>query len=185
MKISIHITLFLLAIFFSAVGNAQDVTYPGKPRLKEHHNTTYRVSIGFPTHWSLDTPLRNEIWLSVGELRGNNAACFVRLSEVEHLRLSTPEAFFSQMDENAFVKLNSIGIPDIKVHIYDLAYLSGRKARRIAYSGTDSGIRTGTISYQALDGDRIFTVGCLSESTTFQLLFNDFEAVISSFRFRK
>lgn len=185
MKISIRATLFLLVVFFSVAGNAQDVTYPGKPRLKEHVNTEYRASIGFPAHWSLDTPLRNEIWLSVGELRGNNAACFVRVSEVEYLRHSTPEAIFAQMDEKEFVKLNSIGMPDIKVHLYDLAYLSGRKARRVAYSGTDSGIRTGSITYQTLDGDRIFTVGCLSEVNTFQLLFNDFEAVISSFRFRK
>ena len=185
MNIQVRVTLALFAVFAAAFANAQDVTYPGKPRLKEYTSTKYRVSIGFPTRWSLDTPLRNEIWLSVGELRGNNAACFVRVSEVEHLQLSTPEAFFAKMDEKAFIKLNSISMPDIKVHLYDFAYLSGRKARRVAYSGTDSGIKTGTITYQALDGDRIFTAGCVSEISTFKLLSNDFAAIISSFRFRK
>ncbi len=185
MNISVRVTLVLLTVFAAAFANAQDITYPSKPELKEYVSAKYRISIGFPSHWSLDTPFRNEIWLSVGELRGNKAGCLVRVSEVEHLRLITPEAFFAQMDEKAYIKLNSIGMPDIKVHLYDIAYLSDRKARRIVYSGTDSGIKTGTIAYQALDGDRIFTVSCLSETSTFQLLFNDFEAVISSFRFRK
>ena len=184
-----NILIFVCLVFVTTVGSsltyAQDVSYPGKPELKEYVNEKYHVSVGFPAHWSLSEPIRNEIWLSVGELRGNNAACFVRVSEVEYLHLSTPEDHFAQMDEKAFVKLNSIGMPDLKVHLYDMAYLSGRKARRIAYSGTDSGIKTGTITYQALDGDRIFTVGCLSEASSFQLLYNDFEAVISSFRFRK
>lgn len=184
--IYIRNTFILLAVALVATfAYAQDVTYPGKPKLMEYISDKYHVSIGFPSHWSLDKPLRNEIWLSVGELRGTSAACFVRVSEVEHLRLSTPEEFFAQMDENAFMKLNSIGMPDINVHLYDMAYLGGRKARRVAYSGTDSGIRTGTITYQALDGDRIFTVGCLSEASAFQVLYNDFEAVISSFRFLK
>ena len=185
MNISIRFMLFLLVLFFSAAGYAQDVTYPGKPRLKEHVNTNYGVSIEFPVHWSLDEPLKNEIWLSIGELRENYAACFVRVVEVKNLHLSTPEDFFAQTDEKAFVKLSSIGAPDIKVHLYDLVSLSGRKARRVVYSFTDSGIKTGNIIYQTLDEDRIFTVGCVSESTTFLLLFNDFEAVISSFRFRK
>jgi hypothetical protein len=185
MNIPVRVTLVFLTVFTAAFANAQDVTYPGKPRLKEHASTKYRVTVGFPAHWSLKPPPRNEIWFSVGEIRSNNAACFVRVSEVEHLHLLTPETFFAQMDEKAFIKLNSIGMPDIKVHLYDPAYLNGRKARRVAYSGTDSGIKTGTITYQALDGDRIFTVGCLSEASAFQLLFNDFEAVISSFRFLK
>ena len=89
------------------------------------------------------------------------------------------------MDEKSFVKLNSIGMPDIKVHLYDMAYLSGRPARRVAYSGTDSEIKTASITYQALEGDRIVTVGCLSEAATFQLLFNDFESIITSFKFEK
>lgn len=76
-------------------------------------------------------------------------------------------------------------MPDIKVHLYDMAYLSGRPARRVAYSGTDSEIKTASITYQALEGDRIFTVGCLSEAATFQLLFNDFESIITSFKFEK
>ncbi len=185
MKTLLRVTSVLLTAFASACVNAQNIAYPGKPTLEEHISAKYQVSIGFPSHWSLDTPLRNEIWLSVGELGGNGAACFVRVSEVEHLRLSTPEAFFAQIDEKAFIKLNSIGMADIKVHLYDMGYLNGRIARRVAYSGSDSGIKTGTITYQALDGDRIFTVGCVSEISTFQLLFNDFEAVISSFRFRK
>jgi len=184
MKNPLLVTLVLLTAFISAFVNAQEITYPGKPALKEHVSTKYRVSIGFPSYWSLDNPIRNEVWLSIGQLRGKGAACFVRVSEVEYLRLSDPEDFFGKNDEKAFIKLNSIGMPDIKVHLYEMGYLSGRKARKVAYSGSDSGIKTGTITYQVLDGDRIFTVGCLSEISTFQLLFNDFEAVISSFRFR-
>jgi len=107
------------------------------------------------------------------------------MSEVENLRLSTPDSFFAQMDEKAWIKLASAGIPDVKAHLYDFAYLSGRKARRVVYSGTDAGGKIGSVFYQALDGDRIFTVGCLSEIGVFQMLFNDFEAVISSFRFER
>lgn len=185
MSTLLRVTLALLTAFASGFVNAQEIAYPGKPTLEEHASAKYQVSVGFPSHWSLDTPLRNEIWLSVGEIRGNGAACFVRVSEVENLRLSTPEEFFAKIDEKSFIKRNSIGIPDINVHLYDMGYLNGRIARRTAYSGSDSGIKTGTITYQAIDGDRIFTVGCVSEASTFQLLFNDFETVISSFRFRK
>ncbi len=184
MYILIRISLVFVTVFAASFIYAQEVSYPGKPELKEYVNAKYRVSVGFPKHWLLDKPLRNEIWLSVGELRGYNAVCFVRESDVKNLQLSTPEEYFAQMDEKAFVKLNSIGMSDLNVHLYDMAHLSGRKARRIVYSGTDSGIKTGTIVYQTLDGDHIFTVGCLSEVSAFQLLFNDFEAVISSFCFR-
>lgn len=174
-----------LVVAFPTMSGAQDVNYPGKPTLHKHTSGIYKVSVGFPKNWALNPPLRNEIWLSVGELRGKNAACFVRMSEVENLRLSKPENFFAQMDEKAWIKLTSAGMPDVKTHLYDLAYLSGRKARRVVYSGTDSGVKIGSVFYQALDGDRIFTVGCLSEIGVFQTLFNDFEAVISSFRFER
>lgn len=168
---------------FASCAIAQTVTYPGKPSLRQYTSSEHRVQISFPVAWKLDRPLKNEIWLSVGELRGNGAACFVRVSSVESLRLSTPAEFFAKTDEKAFVKLNSMAMPDIKIHMYDMAYLGGRTARRAIYSGTDSGVRTGTVTYQTLDGDKIFTAGCVSESTTFQLLYNDFEAVLSSFRF--
>lgn len=159
------------------------VTYPTMPELKQFTNIEYGVSIQFPSQWKTETPLRNELWLSQGPINDAIGICFVRVSEVTGLRLSTPDEFFSQTDEASFVKLTSMSMPDIKVRLFDMAYLGGRKSRRIIYSGTDSGIKTGNVIYQALDGDRIFTVGCLSELSAFHLVYNDFEVIISRFEF--
>ena len=172
-----------LLITYSSSAFPQNITYPGKPPLREYTNSNLGMQVGFPAEWKLDRPLKNEVWLAVGALRGHGAACFVRLSTVEGLRLSEPETYFSQTSERDFVKLNSVAMPDIRMHRFDMAYLGGKKARRAVYSGTDSGVKTGTVTYQTLDRDNIVTVGCASEAGTFQLLYNDFEAVVASFRF--
>ena len=179
------ITALLVALMLACSSSAfaQNITYPGKPPLRQYTNSNLGMQVGFPADWKLDRPLKNEIWLAVGTLRGHGAACFVRLSAVEGLRLSEPETYFAQASERDFVKLNSIAMPDIRMHLFDMAYLGGRKARRAVYSGTDSGVKTGTVTYQTLDGHRIVTLGCVSEASTFQLLYNDFEAVAASFRF--
>lgn len=174
----------LLFILLVRTAGADQVTYPNMPSLKQFSNEKYQVSIQFPSHWKTEAPLRNEIWLSQGAINNSIGICFVRVSEVVGLRLLTPDEFFSQTDEESFIKLTSMSMPDIKVHLFDIAYLGGRKSRRIIYSGTDSGIRTGNVIYQALDGDRIFTVGCLSELSAFNIVYNDFEVIISRFEFR-
>jgi len=165
------------------VSDSSEIVFPGMPSLKRHSDTRYGISIGFPSTWEADTPLRNEILRSRGEIRGIAGICAVRVSAVDNLHLVTPDEFFSQTDEDAFIKLTSIGMPDIRVHLFDMAYLADRPSRRIIYSGTDSGIRTGTVIYQALDGDRIFTVLCVSEAASFYQVYNDFEMIISSFSF--
>ncbi|MEW8330100.1 MAG: hypothetical protein AB2692_04125 [Candidatus Thiodiazotropha sp.] len=178
-KLPIILLLFLL---IRSTG-ADQVSYPNMPNLKRFSNEEYQVSIQFPSHWKTEAPLRNEIWLSQGKIDNSIGICFVRVSEVAGLRLSSPDEFFSQTDEESFVKLTSMSMPDLKVHLFDMAYLGGRKSRRIIYSGTDSGVKTGNVIYQALDGDRIFTVGCLSEFSAFNIVYNDFEAIISRFKF--
>lgn len=173
----------LITIGATRNARADQVSYPNMPELKKYTNHDYGVSIQFPAQWKTETPLRNEIWLSQGPVKNSMGICFVRVSEVSGLRLSTPEEFFSQTNEAAFIKLTSMSMPDIKVSLFDMAYLGGRESRRIIYSGTDSGIKTGNVIYQALDGDRIFTVGCLSELSAFNVVYNDFEAIISRFEF--
>lgn len=173
----------LLILAASTDAYAQDVRFPGSGRLKTYVSKVYGISIGLPESWVLGAPIRNEIWLAHGELRGARAGCFVRMTEVQYSGLSKPEDLFASVDERKFVQLNSIAMPDIKVHVYDIAYLSGRKARRVVYTGTDSSVKTGAVSYQAVDEDRTFTFSCFSEASNFNLLYNDFEQIISSFRF--
>lgn len=162
---------------------SQNINYPNKPVFKKHTSEKYQISIDFPVTWSLDDPFRNEIFISVGELRGLNAVCLVRMSEVENLSLSNEDDYWANLNEQSFVKLLSGGMPDIKVHLFQMSQLSNRKTRQIIYSGTDGALKTQTLSYQTLDGDRIYTVSCVSEAAGFLILFNDFEAIVSSFHF--
>jgi hypothetical protein len=174
---------FIISLNMASVVGADQVSYPNMPKLEQFTNIEYGISIQFPEKWKIETPLRNEIWLAQGTVKNETGICFVRVTEVTDLQLSTPDEFFSQTDEVSFVKLTSMSMPDIKVHLFDIANLGGRKSRRIIYSGTDSGMKTGNVIYQVLDGDRIFTVGCLSELSVFNLVYNDFEAIISRFEF--
>ena len=174
-------TLLASLLLCSQLALGEQINYPGKPELKRYADEYYGVSIDFPASWVTEAPERNEIWLSQGQVRNISGICFVRVSEVEGLHLVKPAEYFAQTDEAKFQKITSLSMPDIKVHLFDMAYLSDRPSRRIVYSGTDSGIKTGNVIYQTLDGDRIFTVGCLSEVGKFNLIYNDFEAVIASF----
>ncbi len=184
MSIKIQLGLFVLLSFSVSSVAADTVTYPGMPELTHYQNRNYGVSIQFPTSWKTDTQIiRNEIWISQGFINDAMAVCYVRVSEVKGLRLSTPEEFFSQTDEESFVKLTSMSMPDIKVHLFDMAYLGGRESRRIIYSGTDSGIKIGNLVYQTLDGDRIYSAVCSAEVSAFNQAYNAFEAIMSRFRF--
>jgi hypothetical protein len=161
----------------------QDVSHPLMPPLCERKDLDYRMAIGFPCDWSLDEPTRNEIWIARGPIRDAVGVCFVRMSEVNGLRLASPEEFLALIDRDRFLQMNSAFMSDIEIILFDDLELGGRFARRVAYSGTDSGTRTGSLVYQTLNADQILTVGCVSEWTDFHNLYNDFEGIISSFRF--
>lgn len=156
-----------------------------QPPVKEYLSRAHKISVAFPARWTLSPPVRNEVWLASGEIRGTPAGCFVRVSVVENLQLVEPEAYFRQTDENTFAKLSSIATPDIRVHLFDFSYLGGRKARRIIYSGTDEGVKVGNLVHQTLDGNRIVTLTCFTEQKRFQLVYNELEAIAASFRFVK
>ena len=175
---------FLGAVVFLMV-LCSAATLAQTKQTREYVSRDKKIAISFPVGWKLNPPVRNEIWLASGIVRDVSAGCFVRLSSVPNLRLVAPDDYFAQIDEKAFVKLNSIATPDIRVHLYDFSYLGGRKARRIIYSGTDGGIKVGNLVHQTLDGDRIVTVTCFSEQQNFQLIYNELEAVSASFRFIK
>ena len=153
--------------------------------LREYVSREHRIAISFPRSWTTTPAARNEVWLASGRVRDAATGCFVRISTVPDLRLVKPDEYFAQTDEKAFVKLNSMSTPDIRVHLYDFAYLGGRKARRIIYSGTDNGLKLGNLVHQTLDGDRIVTVTCFSEQQNFQLVYDALDAVVASFRFLK
>lgn len=158
---------------------AQTRTVPTREYVSQEH----RVAVSFPRSWELQPTKRNEVWIASGELRDVEAGCFVRVSIVPNLRLSTPEEFFAKTDEKAFEKLASIASPDVRVHLYDMAYLGGRKARRAIYSGTDEGIKTGSLMYQTLDADKVITVACFAEQKNFTHVYDQFDRIMSSFRF--
>ena len=166
-------------------GKEQDIDYPGKPVYKQYKSSEYGVAIKFPKHWDLLESLRNEIWLATGTIRNETGFCFVRMTQVEYLEYSTIEEWLQVHDKNNFLDMFSDVIPELKVNRFDTAYLGGRKARRIIYSGIDESIKTKTVTYQTLDGNRIYTVSCASEITDFHMLYNDFEVVISSFLFTR
>jgi len=154
-------------------------------QVREYVSREHKIAISFPTSGKLDSPVRNEVWLASGTVKGISAGCFVRVSSVQNLRLVKPDDFFDKIDEKAFVKLNSIATPDIRIHLYDISHLGGRKARRIIYSGTDEGVKVGNLAHQTLDGDRIVTVTCFTEQKNFQLIYGELEAIPASFRFVK
>jgi len=128
-----RIAVSILVLFVQAAAQAQDVRFPGSVQLKTYTSKKYAVTIGLPESWVLDAPIRNEIWLAFGEIRGAWSGCFVRMSEVQYAGLSKPEELFASVDQKKFIEMNSVSMPDIKVHVYDIAYLSGRKARRVVY----------------------------------------------------
>jgi hypothetical protein len=149
-------------------------------QTREYMNSQHKIAISFPTSWELHPPVKNEIWLAYGNLRNAPAGCFVRASVVPNLQLVKPDDFFAKLDEKAFVKLNSISQPDIRVHLYDFSYLGGRKARRIIYSGTDDGAKIANLVHQTLDKDHILTVTCFVDAQSFQLVFNELSAIPDS-----
>lgn len=156
-----------------------------EPQTKEHISRAHGIAVSFPVAWSLSPPVRNEVWLAGGQLRNVAAGCFVRVSTVENLQFVESEVYFRQMDEKAFVKLNSMATPDIRIHLFDFSYLGGKKARRIIYSGTDDGVKVGNLSHQTLQGNQIFTLTCFSEQKNFQLVYGELDAIATSFRFLK
>lgn len=170
--------LLLIAFLVSAT-----VTVEAGEATREYVSREHGIAISFPGSWTLSPSVRNEVWLASGDLRGVSAGCFVRVSSVPNLRLTKPDDFFAQMDENAFVKLNSITTPDIRVHLYDFSYLGRKKARRIIYSGTDEGLKVGNLVHQTLDRDRIFTVTCFTEQQRFNFVYGELEVIPASFRF--
>ena len=174
-----------LAVAFLAVTTFTVGAIAQIKQVREYVSREHRVAISFPSGWTLNPSVRNEVWLSAGEIRGVSAGCFVRVSAVPNLRLVKPDDYFAQADEKRFVKLNSITTPDIRVHLYDFSYLGGRRARRIIYSGTDEGVKVGNLVHQTLDGDRIITVTCFTDQHRFQLIYGELEAVPASFRFLK
>ena len=153
--------------------------------VSEYVSREQRIAISFPRDWTLKPSTRNEVWLAAGELRSVPVGCFVRISTVPNLHLLKPDDYFARADEKAFMKLNSIGMPDVKVHLYDFSFLGGRKARRIIYSGTDDGTKVGNLVHQTLDGDRIITVICFTQQHRFQLIYPEMETITDSFRFLK
>jgi len=167
----------LVVLAVASVAHAQ--------QTREYMNSQHKIAISFPAPWELHPPVRNEIWLAYGNLRNVPAGCFVRASVVPNLRLVKPDDYFAQIDEKAFVKLNSISQPDIRVHLYDFSYLGGRKARRVIYSGTDDGAKIANLVHQTLDNDHILTVTCFVDAQSFQLVFNELSAIPDSFRFLK
>lgn len=172
-------TILMSALFCLSEAAAQ------QPPTKEYQSREHKIAIAFPLHWTLNPPVRNEVWLTSGQVRGVPVGCFVRVSIVRNLQLVEPEAYFRQTDEVGFGKLNSIATPDIRIHLFDFSYLGGRKARRIVYSGTDDGVKVGNLVHQTLDGNRIVTLTCFAEQQRFQLVYNELEAVAASLRFLK
>jgi hypothetical protein len=175
--------IVLIALMGVWLGLADAVARPSG--VREYVSREHRIAISFPRSWTLTPPVRNEIWLAYGRVRNAAVGCFVRVSTVPGLGLSGPDEFFAQTDEKAFVKLGSMSTPDMRVHLYDFAYLGDRKARRIIYSGTDAGVKAGHLVHQTLDGNRIVTVTCSAEQTAFQLVYDTFDEVVASFRFLK
>jgi hypothetical protein len=181
------LALGLLAVAAAAVAHmvAVVVVANAQGSMREYMSSQHRIAISFPASWELQAPVRNEIWLSYGNLRNAPAGCFVRVSVVPGLRLVRPDDYFAQTDEQAFAKLNAIGQPDLRVHLYDFSYLGGRKARRIIYTGTDDGVKVANLVHQTIDSDRILTVTCFVEQQSFQLIYNELSAIPGSFRFLK
>lgn len=175
----VHMTIVALAV----LGIGHSFSYGAS--AKEYISREHKIRVAFPASWTLNQPMRNEIWLASGAIRGILAGCFVRFSAIENLELVAPDAYFRQMDEKAFVKLNSIATPDIRVHLFNFSYLGDRKARRIIYSGTDDSVKVGNLVHQTLHGNRIITFTCFTEQKHFQFLYNELETVVASFRFLK
>lgn len=169
--------IFVSIFLYVGIASAQS------GEVREYVSYEHKIAITFPFGWELTPPVRNELWIAYGTLRGATAGCFVRHSTVDNLHLTKPEEYFAQTDEKAFVKLSSIAMPDIRVHLYDISFIGGRMARRVIYSGTDEGIKVANLMHQTLDGDRIITVVCFSKQNDFQLIFNELDTIHTSFRF--
>ena len=151
--------------------------------MLEHPIPSEGVAISFPPDWTETSPDRNEIIYYVGLIREARAACFIRVSEVPGLEHDSLDNYLSAMSEDSWVKLNSITAPDIVVHLFDLAYLGNRRARRIIYSATDSGLKLGNLVYQTLNRDKIFTAACATRQEDFHLIYGELDKIIYSFRF--
>lgn len=161
---------------------SQSVSFPGLENMTRHEDPTLGVAIKYPTSWKPEYPIRNEKLFYAGQIRGVEAACLVRASEFEGLEYATPDEFVDSTTEELFRDMTSISVPDVQIHRFDKAYLTGQIARRILYSGTDEGHKTTTVSYQTLRGRQILTVSCLSLTMDFLSVYSDFEAIISSFQ---
>src|SRR2546425_5597649 len=103
----------LLIIAMVSVVFCSSTTIAQTKQVREYVSREHKIAISFPTSWKLDSPVRNEVWLASGTVKGISAGCFVRVSSVQNLRLVKPDDFFDKIDEKAFVKLNSIATPDI------------------------------------------------------------------------
>ncbi len=148
---------------------------------KVYSSTKQGVRIAFPADWTVVGPTETDVWTAYGKLKGNFVGCFVRRAKVHGTEDATPEEFLARITEVDYAKLNSITIPDIKIHLFDVVLLGGLKARRVIYSGTEGQFKMGNLVHRTIHRGEAIVVGCQSFQSKFSMVANDFHAILSTF----
>lgn len=159
------------------------VPFHSRSENKVYSSTKHGVRIAFPADWTVVGPTETDVWTAYGKLKGNFVGCFVRRAKIHGTEGATPDDFLSRVTEADYAKLNSITIPDIKIHLFDVVLLGGLKARRVIYSGTEGQFQMGNVVHKTIHGGESIAVGCQSFQSKFSMVANDFHAIISTFEF--